>query len=124
MVRDTMNLGIKGRKAIVAGGSAGMGRGTVLALAQEGVEVFASARGADRLHTAAADISEQTGVLVTPVVADHSTERGRQHLLQACPEPDILVITIGPPEITTTLQDIREDDWLQSMVMAMVGQSN
>jgi 3-oxoacyl-[acyl-carrier protein] reductase len=95
-----MNLGIKGRKAIVAGGSAGMGRGTVLALAQEGVEVFASARAADRLHTAAAEISEQAGVLVTPVVADHSTERGRQHWLQS-----MLQALVGPIELMRLTMD-------------------
>jgi 3-oxoacyl-[acyl-carrier protein] reductase len=116
-----MDLGIAGRKAIVAGGSAGLGRSTVLALAQEGVEVVASARGAERLYATAAEISEQTGIRVTPVVADHSTERGRHDLLEACPEPDIVVTTIGPPPLTPTLHDIREEDWVQSMVMGLLG---
>ena len=47
-----MDLGIKGRKAIVNGGSAGMGRGAVLALAREGAELYVSARGEARLKKA------------------------------------------------------------------------
>ena len=40
-----MDLGIKGKKAIINGGSAGMGKGSALALAKEGVDLFISARG-------------------------------------------------------------------------------
>jgi gluconate 5-dehydrogenase len=54
-------------KAIVAGGSDGLGRSAILALAQKGVEVVASARGAERLHAAAADISEQTASASLPL---------------------------------------------------------
>jgi len=89
-----------------------MGRSTVLALAQEGVEVIASARGAERLHATPLPYRAD-GVRVTPVVADHSTERGAR-LDGSMPAPDI-----SSPDRTTpahpTLQDIREDDWVQSM---------
>ena len=44
-----MDLGIKGKKAIINGGSAGMGKGSALALAKEGVGLFISARGEKRL---------------------------------------------------------------------------
>ena len=56
-----MDLGIRGRKAIVNGGSTGMGRSSVLALAREGVEVYVSACTEDRLVQACREISEQTG---------------------------------------------------------------
>jgi 3-oxoacyl-[acyl-carrier protein] reductase len=56
-----MDLGIRGRKAIVNGGSAGMGRSAVLALAREGVEVFVSARGEERLVRACREIAKETG---------------------------------------------------------------
>ena len=55
-----MDLGIRGRKAIVNGGSAGMGRSAVLSLAREGVECFVSARGGDRLAQACAEIAAET----------------------------------------------------------------
>ena len=56
-----MDLGIRGKKAIVNGGSAGMGKGSVLALAREGVELYVSARGEERLAEACEEISRQTG---------------------------------------------------------------
>ena len=59
-----MDLGIRGRKAIVAGGSAGMGKESALALANEGVNVFLSARGEARLQASAQEISSATGELV------------------------------------------------------------
>ena len=71
-----MDLGIKGKKAIVNGGSSGMGKGAVLALAKEGVEIFVSARGEERLVRSCEEISELTNALITPIVADHSTDKG------------------------------------------------
>ena len=65
-----MDLGIRGRKAIVNGASAGMGREAALALAREGVELCLCARGEARLLQTADEITRTTGVVVTPVVAD------------------------------------------------------
>src|SRR5690606_36651704 len=95
-----MELGIRGKRAIVNGGSAGMGRSDVEALAREGAEVFVSARGEERLCTACAEIAKATGSKVTPIPADHSTDEGRAKILAACPQPDILVGTCSPPPMT------------------------
>ena len=65
-----MDLQIKGKKAIMAGGSAGMGRATAERLAEAGAELVLTARREERLLQAAAEISEKYGVSVTPVVAD------------------------------------------------------
>lgn len=116
-----MDLRIRGRKAIVAGASAGLGKASALALAREGVTVFISARGADRLSEAAREIAAETGSRVTPVVADHSTSAGRAALLAACPEPDILVMTCAPPKVTEDYRDIAERDWHDSIATTMVG---
>lgn len=67
-----MDLRIKGKKAIMAGGSAGMGRATAERLAEAGVELFITARREERLKSAAAGIAREYGVSVTPVVADSS----------------------------------------------------
>lgn len=72
-----MDLGIRGKMAIVNGGSAGLGRGSALALAREGVDLVISARGEERLRQTCDDIATETGVAVTPVVADHITMEGR-----------------------------------------------
>ena len=45
-----MDLGIRGKKAIINGGSAGMGKGSAIALAREGVDLVISSRGKDRLE--------------------------------------------------------------------------
>ncbi|MFA5494766.1 MAG: SDR family oxidoreductase [Porticoccaceae bacterium] len=110
-----MDLGIRGRKAIVNGGSAGLGKAGALALAREGVELVISARGEERLLSACAEIARETGVSVTPVVADHSTEEGRSAVLAACPAPDILVSTCSPPPMTPDRRTITADHWRESL---------
>ena len=51
-----MDLGIKGRKAIVCAASKGLGKGCAAALAREGVEVTICARGADALNATAEEL--------------------------------------------------------------------
>ena len=92
-----MDLGIKGRRAIVCGASAGLGRATATALAREGVSLVIAARSADRLNAAAEAIAAETGAEVRPVAADVTTEAGRAALLAACPEPDIVINNAGGP---------------------------
>lgn len=115
-----MDLGIKGRRAIVNGGSAGMGRGSALALAQEGAELYVSARGEERLLATCDDITQQTGASVTPIVADHSTDDGRAKILAACPEPDILVGTCSPPPFTGDYRTIEDADWLDNLELTLL----
>jgi 3-oxoacyl-[acyl-carrier protein] reductase len=116
-----MDLGIRGRKAICAGASAGMGRASARALAREGVELVISARGEARLLAAAEAIAAETGVKVTPVAADHASAEGRARLLAACPDPDILVVTCGPPRTTPDYREIEPAEWLQSMETTVIG---
>jgi len=94
-----MDLQIRGKKALMAGGSAGMGRATAERLAEAGVELYISARREERLRNAAKEMSDKYGTAVTPIVADSSTEEGRKALFSACPDPDILAITIKPRPI-------------------------
>jgi 3-oxoacyl-[acyl-carrier protein] reductase len=92
-----MELGIAGRKALVCGASRGLGKGCALALAREGVDVVIVARGNDALEAAAAELRAASGVEVTPVASDITTEEGRRAALAACPAPDILVTNAGGP---------------------------
>ncbi len=115
-----MDLGIRGRKAIVNGGSAGMGRSAVLALAREGVDVVVSARGEERLVAACRDIAEEAGATITPVCADHSTADGRARILAACPEPDILVGTCAPPPMTPDYRAITEEQWHEAIDISLL----
>ncbi len=92
-----MDLGIAGKTAIVCGGSAGLGRGTATALAADGVTVYLAARDEARLGAAAREIAEATSGKVVPIVADVTTEAGRDAVLAACPAPDILINNAGGP---------------------------
>ena len=90
-----MDLGIMGKRALVCAASRGLGRGCADALAREGVELTLVARTAEPLETAALTIRAESGVKVTTVCADITTEAGRAAALAACPEPDILVNNAG-----------------------------
>jgi len=92
-----MDLGIKGKTAIVCAGSKGLGRGCAEALAEAGVDLVINARSMGPLEETAADIASRYGVKVTPVAADITTEEGRANVLAALPNPDILVNNAGGP---------------------------
>ncbi|MFN3293012.1 MAG: SDR family oxidoreductase [Gemmobacter sp.] len=93
-----MDLGIRGKTALVCAGSKGLGRGCAEALAEAGVDLVLNARGAEALEATAAHIRAAQGVRVTAVAADITTEAGRAAVLQAAGGPvDILVTNAGGP---------------------------
>jgi 3-oxoacyl-[acyl-carrier protein] reductase len=92
-----MDLGIAGKKAIVGGASAGLGRAIAMALAREGANVTIVARTRVNLEAAADEIRAATGAIVTPVAVDITTDEGRGLVLKACPEPDIVINNSGGP---------------------------
>lgn len=116
-----MDLGLKGKRALLAGSSAGMGKEVARALAGEGAELFMSARGEERLLAAAREIGDATGARITPIVADHGTAGGRAALLTVCPEPDILVITCSPPRPTGSFREVEAAEWMETLETTLVG---
>jgi 3-oxoacyl-[acyl-carrier protein] reductase len=69
-----MDLGIRGRRALVCASSKGLGRGCAEALAAEGVDLVLNARGAEALEATAQAIRDTYGVEVTAIAADITTE--------------------------------------------------
>ncbi len=116
-----MDLGIRGRRAIVNGASAGLGKGCALALAREGVDLVLSARGEERLRGAAEEIVAETGASVVPIAVDHTTEEGRERILAACPEPDILVGTCSPPPWGTDFREVDREQWDEFLASGLLG---
>ena len=114
-----MDFGIKGKRAIVCASSKGLGKGCALALAKEGVELTICARGRAELEATAGEIRELTGVSVTPVVCDVTTEDGRRALLSACPTPDILINNAGGPP-PGDFKDFTLDDWRKALEANML----
>lgn len=116
-----MDMGIRGRRALVNGASAGMGLAAAQFLAAEGAHLVMAARGAARLEQAAQQIRDQHGVQVVTVAADHSTDEGRQRILAACPDPDILVATCSPPPMTPDHRAITQAQWQASLDTGLLG---
>ena len=65
-----MDLQLKGKRALVTGGSKGIGKAVARALAREGVNVALLARGVDALNATAAELATETGQTVIGVSAD------------------------------------------------------
>lgn len=114
-----METGIRGRRAIVCAASKGLGRGCADALAAEGVELIIAARTRDAIERAADEIAGRHGVRVTPVACDVTTEEGRQSLLAACPNPDILVTNAGGPP-PGDFRDFDLEDWRRAVEANMI----
>ncbi|MEZ5886703.1 MAG: SDR family oxidoreductase [Paracoccaceae bacterium] len=92
-----MDLGIRGKRALVTAASKGLGRGCAEALAAAGVDLVINARGAGALEATAAAIRAAHGVAVTAVAADITDGAGRAAVLAAAGEVDILVTNAGGP---------------------------
>src|SRR5438132_5332133 len=109
-----LDLGIRGRKALVCAASKGLGRACAVSLGRAGVELTITARTAETLAQTAEEIRKETGAKVTAVPGDISTEAGRAAALAACPNPDILVNNCGGPPHG----DFREwsvEDWQKAV---------
>jgi 3-oxoacyl-[acyl-carrier protein] reductase len=104
-----LDLGIAGRKAIVCASSQGLGRACAEALSAEGVDVVINGRDAEKLAVATAEIRALGGGDVTFVAADITTDEGRNALLAACPEPDIVVLNNRGPT-PGSLDEVTDDD--------------
>ena len=109
-----MDLGLKGKKAIVCAASKGLGRACAMSLAREGVDVVITARTLETLEATAAEIRAATGAKVTVVAGDITTEAGREAALAACPEPDILVNNAGGPP-RGDFRDWNREDWIRAV---------
>jgi len=107
-----MDLGLKGRKAIVSAASKGLGRACAMSLAKEGVDVTINARSADALEETAEEIRAATGVKVTAVAADYNSDEGREAILAACPDADILVSNPGKRQIPGDFTEWDKSEWL------------
>ena len=113
-----MDLGIKGRKAIVCAASRGLGRGSALSLARNGADLVINGRDEQVLEETAQAIREETGVTVETVAGDISDPAVQAALIGACPEPDILVNNNGGPP-RRDFREIDRDAFLQGVVMNM-----
>ncbi len=92
-----MDLGIRGKRALVCASSKGLGLGCAEALAEAGVDLVMNARGADALEEAAETIRSAHGVDVQTVACDVTTADGQAEVIEAGQGVDILVTNAGGP---------------------------
>ena len=114
-----MDLGIKGRKALVCASTQGLGLACATSLATEGCEVWINGRHASKVQQAAALLGQQTGAIVHGVAADITTEEGRAALMAACPAPDILINNNAGPS-PGKLADWAHDAWIEALESNML----
>jgi 3-oxoacyl-[acyl-carrier protein] reductase len=114
-----MDLGIRGRTALVCAASKGLGKGCAMALAREGVNLVITARGGEDLEAAAAQIQNRFKVKVVTVIGDITTAQGRDAALKAAPAPDILVNNAGGPP-PGDFRDWDRDAWVKALEANMI----
>ena len=113
-----MDLGIKGKVALVAAASKGLGKAAAMELAREGARVVIAARGEQELRAAAAEIRGATGADVLPVPTDVTKVADIEALVGAAQRAfgdiDILVNNAGGPR-PGTFTDMSDEDWLAAI---------
>src|SRR3954452_10288091 len=98
---DHMDMGLKGKVAVVCAASKGLGKASALGLAAEGANLVICARGEETLQQTADEIAQATGVKVVPIAIDVSNEADCERLIEAAKLEfgglDILVNNAGGP---------------------------
>ena len=106
-----MDLGIRGKIAVVCGGSRGISYAAAHRLASEGATVTLVARTRATLEEAARTLSTAANTEVTFVATDLTTQSGRAALLEARPDADILITNSGVPQRNVPFQQLTRKDW-------------
>jgi 3-oxoacyl-[acyl-carrier protein] reductase len=109
-----MDLGIRGKTALVCAASKGLGKGCAMALAQDGANLVITARGKDALEATAAEIRKASGVKVTAVAGDITTPEGRAAALKTAGQVDILVNNAGGPP-PGDFRNWSREDWIKAL---------
>lgn len=113
-----MDLGLKDKRAFVAGSSRGLGYATALLLAREGCKVVVNSRDADKTHAAAEKITNETGTQANGVAGDVSDASAAEGLIQYAVESlgglDILITNAGGPP-AGSFEIFDEETWQKAV---------
>jgi NAD(P)-dependent dehydrogenase (short-subunit alcohol dehydrogenase family) len=122
-----MDLGLEGKRAIVTGGSKGIGKAIARELAREGVDVAIVARSRDQLESTAKELAAETKRRVIPLVADVTSKEQVDRMVADAAERlgglHILVNSGSPPGGTATgpIETVIDEDLLQDFNVKYVG---
>src|ERR1044071_4891975 len=119
-----MDLKLKGKTALVTGGSEGIGKGIALALAKEGVDVAICARRKEPLEATAAEISKATGRKIVPIAADLRDDKSAKSFIdeahKALGRCDIMINNAGSAA-GGVIEHLTEDDWEKGLQLKFMG---
>ena len=119
-----MDLGIKGRNALITGGSQGIGRACAEALAEEGVNIVIVARDQGRLASAAEEISTNRTGYVTPITGDLTNVADIERIVAEAEttlgQIDILVNNAGSAPLGR-IGDLTDDTWQACFDLKLMG---
>lgn len=124
-----MELGLKGKTAVVAGGSRGIGRAIALELAREGVDLVIAARSMGALETAAEEITQETGAKVVPLAFDATDRTSAEAMIKRAVDElgslDILVNSAslpgGSPSAVGPIDTIDDNAFLDDFNVKYMG---
>jgi NAD(P)-dependent dehydrogenase (short-subunit alcohol dehydrogenase family) len=119
-----MDLGLQGKKAIVTGASAGIGKAVTRGLAKEGVDVAVCARRKEPLEQAASEIADETGRKIVPIVADLTKASDAEAFISqahaALGRIDILVNNAGSAP-GGVIEHLTEEEWAGALGLKFMG---
>jgi NAD(P)-dependent dehydrogenase (short-subunit alcohol dehydrogenase family) len=119
-----MDLKLKGKTALVTGGSEGIGKAIALGLAREGVDVAICGRRMDVLEGAATEIAEETGRKIVAISADLTKDEDARNFVtkgaEALGRVDIMVNNAGSAP-GGVIEHLSEADWAQALQLKFMG---
>jgi NAD(P)-dependent dehydrogenase (short-subunit alcohol dehydrogenase family) len=119
-----MDLKLKDKKALVTGGSEGIGKAIAFAFAREGVDVAICARRQEPLDATAKEIAQATGRKVVAIAADLTKAADAENFVKkahaALGRIDILVNNAGSAP-GGVIEHLSEDDWAQALQLKFMG---
>jgi NAD(P)-dependent dehydrogenase (short-subunit alcohol dehydrogenase family) len=119
-----MDLKLKGKTALVTGGSEGIGKGIALALANEGVDVAICARRKEPLEKTAKEIAAATGRKIVPIAADLRSDKDSKAFIESAHKAlgriDIMINNAGSAA-GGVIEHLTEDDWEKGLQLKFMG---
>jgi hypothetical protein len=115
-----MELGLKGRSALITGGSKGIGLAVAEEFAREGVDLHLAARGEGELNAAASRLAREYGVKVATHAVDLSNRAARDALAHDCAHVEILVNNAGAIP-GGGIDAVSEDEWRAAWDLKLFG---
>jgi NAD(P)-dependent dehydrogenase (short-subunit alcohol dehydrogenase family) len=108
-----MDTGLKDKRALVTGSTAGIGFATARALTREGAHVTVNGRTRERVRNAVDQLQRDfPGAIVHGIATDLSNAQGCKQLIDDLPEVDVLVNNLGIYE-PKAFEEIPDEDWIR-----------